>query len=49
MDISYANLGKETLERFLIRYPTQLKPGSLMALQLSGSEYLEFLGASYEE
>ena len=49
IDVSYANLGKETLERFVTRYPIQLKPSSTMALQLSGSEYLEFLGASYEE
>jgi hypothetical protein len=49
MDISYANLGKETLEKFVRRYPGQLKPGSEMALQLSERKYVEYIGASYED
>jgi hypothetical protein len=49
LDVSFANLGKETLERFNDRYPRQLRPANAMALQLSGGEYLEYLGASYEE
>jgi hypothetical protein len=49
MDVSYASLGKETLERFVNRYPIQLQSACIMALQLSGNEYREFLGVSYEE
>ncbi len=49
MDVSYANLGGETLGRFVKRYPGQLKPSSEMALQLSGRKYVEYIGASYEE
>lgn len=48
MDISYANLGNETLERFVKRYPGQLRPSSEMALQLSDRKYVEYIGASYE-
>ena len=48
MDVSYANLGGETLERFVRRYPGQLKPSSELALQLSGRRYVEYVGASYE-
>jgi hypothetical protein len=49
MDVSYANIGGETLERFIKRYPGQLKPSSEMALQLSDRKYVEYFGASYEE
>jgi hypothetical protein len=49
LDVSYANLGGETLERFMKRYPEQLKPSSEMALQLSGRKYVEYIGASYED
>ncbi len=49
MDVSYANIGDETLERFLRRYPGQLRPSSEMALQLSDRRYLEYIGASYED
>jgi hypothetical protein len=49
IDVSFANLGKETLERFTDRYPRQLRPANAMALQLSSGEYIEYLGASYEE
>ena len=49
MNISYSNLGKETLERFVKRYPGQLRPASEMALQLNDRKYVEYIGASYEE
>ncbi len=49
MDVSYANLGRETLERFVRRYPGQLRPSSEMALQLSDRKYVEYIGASYED
>jgi hypothetical protein len=49
MDVSYANLGGETLERFVRRYPGQLRPSSEMAFQLSDRRYVEYLGASYED
>jgi hypothetical protein len=49
MDVSYANLGGETLERFMKRYPGQLRPSSELALQLSGRKYVEYVGASYED
>jgi hypothetical protein len=49
LDVSYANLGGETLERFVRRYPGQLRPSSEMALQLSGRRYVEYVGVSYED
>ena len=49
MNVSYANLGNETLERFVKRYPSQLRPSSEMALQLSERKYVEYVGASYED
>ncbi len=49
MDVSYSNLGKETMEHFINRYPGQLKPANVMALQLSGLEYVDYIGASYED
>jgi len=48
IDVSYANLGRETLERFVRRYPEQLRPSSEMTLQLSDRKYIEYIGASYE-
>ncbi len=49
MDVSFANIGRETLQRFMRRYESQLKPASVMSLQVAGKEFVEFLGASYEE
>ena len=49
MDVSYTNLGRESLEKFVKRYPRQLRPSSEMALQLSDRKYIEYIGASYEE
>ena len=49
MDVSYSNLGGETLERFVRRYPRQLRPSSELALQLSDRRYVEYIGASYED
>ena len=49
MDVSYADLGGETLGRFLRRYPGQLRPSSEMAFQLSDRKYVEYVGASYED
>ena len=49
LDVSYTAIEGETLERFIRRYPGQLKPSSEMALQLSGRKYLKYVGAGYEE
>jgi hypothetical protein len=49
LDVSYANMGRETLEKFVKRYPRQLRPSSEMALQLSDRKYIEYIGASYED
>jgi hypothetical protein len=49
MNVSYANLGGETLERFVRRYPKQLRPSSEIALQLSDCKYVDYSGASYED
>jgi len=49
MDVRYSNIRKETLEDFVERYDSQLKPGGLMSLEAQGREYLRYLGASYEE
>jgi hypothetical protein len=49
LDVSYTALDGETLERFVRRYPGQLKPSSEMALQLSNRRYVEYIGAGYED
>ena len=49
MNVSYTALEGETLDRFVKRYPGQLRPSSEMALQLSDRRYVEYIGASYEE
>jgi len=49
MDISYPNIGNLSLRRWLERYHSQLKPASIMSLEGAGKEYIEYLGASYEE
>jgi len=47
-EVSFANPGGETLERFVKRYPTQLRPAGALAYQLNGRELVDYLGASYE-
>lgn len=48
MDVSFPNMGKETLERFMKRYHSQLKPANVMIMEASGKEYVKYLGCSYE-
>jgi len=49
MDIRYSNIGKESLEHFIKRYHSQLKPAGLMSLEAGGIEYIEYVGSSYGE
>lgn len=49
MDISFPNIGKETLEHFIKRYHSQLKPSNIMGLEANGREYVKYIGCSYEE
>lgn len=49
MDVSFPNIGRETLEHFIKRYHSQLKPSNIMGLEASGREYVKYIGCSYEE
>jgi hypothetical protein len=48
MDVSFRNLGKETLEHFIERYERQLKSMTKLGLQSRKIEYVETVGYSYE-
>lgn len=48
MDVRYANIGGETLEHFIDRYNSHLKPSSIMSLEAGGKELIRYLGYSYE-
>ena len=49
VDISFRNLGKETLEHFINRYHQQLEIMTKLGLQGSGREYVDCPGHGYEE
>lgn len=49
LDISYRNLGTETLRHFMSRYQSILEPAVKSSLMLGGMEYLRLIGFSYEE
>lgn len=49
MDVSFRNLGKETLEHFISRYHQQLETMTKLSLQTVGREFVECPGHSYEE
>ncbi|RJS90157.1 hypothetical protein CW700_01815 [Candidatus Bathyarchaeota archaeon] len=49
LDISYRNLGTETLRHFITHYQSQLEPTVKMSLMAGGLEYLSLIGYSYEE
>jgi hypothetical protein len=49
MDVSFRNLGKETLERFIARYHQQLEAMTKLSLQTVGREFVECPGHSYQE
>jgi len=49
LDVSYRNLGTETVKHFMERYETQFEPTIRMTLMSRGTEYLRLLGYSYEE
>jgi len=48
MDASFRNLGTETLERFVVRFHSQLESMTRLGVQTSGLEYVECIGHSYE-
>jgi hypothetical protein len=49
MDVSFRNLGKETLENFITRYHQQLEAMTKLSLQTVNREFIECTGHSYEE
>jgi hypothetical protein len=49
VDISFRNLGKETLEHFINRYHQQLETMTKLGLQGAGREYVDCPGHGYEE
>ena len=49
MDVSYRNLGTETVKHFMNRYQMQFEPTIKMSLMSRGLEYLRLIGYSYEE
>jgi hypothetical protein len=49
MDVSFRNLGKETLKHFITRYHQQLETMTKLSLQTVGPEFIECPGHSYQE
>jgi hypothetical protein len=49
MDVSFRNMGKETLEHFITRYHQQLEAMTKLSLQTVGREFIECPGHSYQE
>ncbi len=49
MDVSFRNLGNETLEHFITRYHQQLETMTKLSLQGAGREFIDCLGHGYEE
>jgi hypothetical protein len=49
MDVSFRNLGKETLEHFINRYHQQFETMTKLSLQSVSREFIECLGHCYEE
>jgi hypothetical protein len=48
MDVSFRNLGRESLEHFINRYHLQLEPVTRLSLQGAALEYIECEGYGYE-
>ncbi len=48
-DVSFRNLGAETLARFIDRYHQQLESMTRLSLRIERSEYIECIGYSYTE
>ena len=48
LDVTFRNLGTETLEHFIARYHQQLEAMTKLSLQTAGSKYIACLGHSYE-
>lgn len=49
MDVRFSNTGRESLEHFIDRYNSHLKPSVIMSLEASGKELIRYLGFSYEK
>jgi len=49
MDVTYRNLGKETLTHFITRYKKQLMSMTKMSLQPRKIDYVQNVGFSYEQ
>lgn len=49
LDVSFSNLGSETLNKFMNRFPNQLEPTLRMSQVAEGSELVRVIGFSYKE
>jgi len=49
LDVSFSNLGSETLNKFMNRFPNQLKPTLRMSQVAEGSQLVRVIGFSYKE
>ena len=49
MSVAYRNPAVESLEHFMGRYETTIKPSLVMTLVGSNKEFVELLGFSYED
>lgn len=49
MDVSFRNIGKETLTHFSNRFQKQLEPMTKMSVQGANLDYVECVGFSYDE
>jgi hypothetical protein len=49
MDVTFRNLGKETLKHFITRYHQQLEAMTKLSLQTVNREFIECTGHGYEE
>jgi hypothetical protein len=49
MDVSFRNIGKETLTHFSNRFQKQFEPMTKMSVQGANLDYVEYVGFSYNE
>ncbi len=49
MDVSFRNIGGETLTHFINRFQKQLEPMTKMSVQGANLDYVECVGFSYDE
>ena len=49
MDATFKNIGNETIEHFVNRFHKYLESMTRLGVQTVGSEYVEYIGHSYQE